>query len=60
MATKQTSSDRGETKQFLVQCDECSYEEAATGRAEATQLGADHRQATGHELVALELPPSAG
>lgn len=60
MATKETAAvpTRDETKRFLVDCDGCSYEQAADGREEATRIGADHRHATGHELVALELPRS--
>lgn len=60
MATKETAAAPAgeETKRFLVDCDGCSYERAADGREEATRIGADHRRATGHELVAVELPPS--
>ena len=47
-----------ETKQFLVDCDGCSFERTATGRDEATQIGIAHRRATGHELVAIEMPSS--
>lgn len=58
MATKETGTSGGDTKRFLVDCNVCSYERAATGRDEATQIGTDHRKETGHELVAVELPPS--
>ncbi|WP_222918753.1 hypothetical protein [Natrinema sp. SYSU A 869] len=60
MATNEMAPDRGETKQFLVECDGCSYERPADGRDEATRIGTDHRQETGHDLVAIELPPSIG
>lgn len=58
MATNETTPGREATKRFLVTCDGCSYERSATGRAEATRLGDDHRRETGHELVALEVPAS--
>ncbi|WP_049890829.1 hypothetical protein [Natrinema versiforme] len=60
MATKETAAvpTREATKRFLVDCDSCSYERTADGREEATRIGADHRRATGHELVALEVPQS--
>lgn len=58
MATKETVPRRGETKRFRVSCDNCSYERSAEGRAEATRLGTTHRRETGHEIVALEVPPS--
>lgn len=60
MSTKNAGTDRGETKRFLVKCDGCSYERPADGRTEATRIGNEHRRETGHELVALELPPSVG
>ncbi len=58
MATNDTGPARTESKRFLVQCDGCSFERSANGRDEATEVGADHRQETGHEIVAVELPPS--
>ena len=58
MATKETAPPHEETKRFLVECDVCSYERSADGRDEATRIGNAHRRETGHELVALELPPS--
>lgn len=58
MATKETTAGRGD-KRFLVDCDGCGYERAADSRAEATRIGNDHRRETGHEVVAVELPPSA-
>ncbi|WP_408958027.1 hypothetical protein [Natrinema sp. 74] len=59
MATNETRSTRTGPKRFLVQCDGCSFERPADGREEATQVGTDHRRETGHELVAVELPPSS-
>lgn len=58
MAVRENDSDRGATKQFLVACDGCSFERAATGREEAERIGDSHRGETGHDLVALEVPPS--
>ncbi|WP_226007012.1 hypothetical protein [Natrinema salinisoli] len=58
MATKETAPARGETKRFLVECDGCSYERSADGRDEAMRIGTDHRLETGHEPIAVELPPS--
>lgn len=58
MATKETGRGGSESKRFLVQCDSCSFERSATGREDVTQIGNAHRRETGHELVALELPPS--
>ncbi|WP_226479358.1 hypothetical protein [Natrinema amylolyticum] len=60
MTPNETAPARGETKQFLVACDGCSYERPADGREEATRIGSDHRRETGHDLVAIELPPSVG
>lgn len=59
MATKETAPGRGD-KRFLVECDGCGYEQAVDSRAEATRVGSDHRRETGHEVVAVELPPSIG
>ncbi|QLK26375.1 hypothetical protein HYG81_01785 [Natrinema zhouii] len=59
MATKETASSHEETKRFLVECNGCSYERSADGRLEATRIGNDHRRETGHELVAIELPPTS-
>ncbi|SEP84596.1 hypothetical protein [Natrinema salaciae] len=58
MTTKETAPGGGEGKRYLVDCNGCSYERAATGRDEATRIGTDHRRETGHELVAIELPPT--
>ena len=59
MLTNRTSTDRdGELKQFLVQCEGCSFEHGADDRDEAMAIGSDHRRETQHEVVALEVPPS--
>lgn len=58
MVTKKTSSDRKETKQFVVNCNDCSFERTADGRDEAAHVGDGHRRETGHTLVAIEAPPS--
>lgn len=50
------SSDGESPKQYLVECDECSFEETATGRDEVNRIGNRHRTKTGHELVAIEYP----
>lgn len=47
-----------ESKQFLVKCESCSFERATDGREEATRLGNVHHRKTGHEIVAVEVPPS--
>ncbi|RKD95919.1 hypothetical protein [Halopiger aswanensis] len=47
-----------ETKQFLVKCESCSFERSTDGREEATRLGNVHHRETGHEIVAVEVPPS--
>jgi hypothetical protein len=60
MATNETTDDDGTGKRFLVKCDACSYERAADGREEATRLGIDHRRETGHDPIAVEVPPSIG
>ncbi|AEH38069.1 hypothetical protein [Halopiger xanaduensis] len=47
-----------DSKQFLVRCESCSFERSTDGREEATRLGNIHHRETGHEIVALEVPPS--
>lgn len=44
------------TKQFLLDCEECSFERTVTGRDEVIRVGDNHREETDHELTALELP----
>ena len=58
MAITESDPGQGETRRFLVECEGCSFERAATGRDEAERIGDAHRGETGHNLVALELPPS--
>ncbi|MCU4740585.1 hypothetical protein [Natronoglomus mannanivorans] len=60
MDTREKPADSGQPKQFLVKCNGCSFERTTAGREEVTQIGNDHRRETGHELVALEVPPSIG
>lgn len=60
MVARGKAPDRGETKRYLVECDECDFERTVEGRDGATRVGDDHRRATGHEIVAVELPPSVG
>ncbi|WP_254764698.1 hypothetical protein [Natrinema marinum] len=55
----ESGSAQTDAKRFLVQCDGCSFERSADGREEATRIGTHHRRETGHEIVAVELPPSA-
>lgn len=57
MATNETAPGSQERKRFIVECNGCGYERSADGRDEATRIGTDHRRETGHELVAIELPP---
>ena len=53
------ATDRdGGLKQYLVQCEGCSFERAAADRDEAMAIGSDHQRETRHEVVALEVPPS--
>ena len=56
MAIKNTDSDHGGSKTFLLNCDECAFERTVTGRERATRVGASHRRETDHELVAVEVP----
>ncbi|QSW99229.1 hypothetical protein [Haloterrigena alkaliphila] len=58
MAITERDPGQGEPKRFLVECEGCSFECATTGREEAERIGDAHRGETGHDLVALELPPS--
>ncbi|GAB3671101.1 hypothetical protein [Halopiger thermotolerans] len=50
--------DENATAQFLVQCESCSFERSTDGREEATRLGNVHHRETGHEIVAVQMPPS--
>ena len=56
MATSETASGQGESKQFLVQCEDCDLERTAVGRAEIETIAAIHREDTDHALVAVEWP----
>ncbi len=56
MATGSTASDQGESKQFLVQCEDCDLERTAVGRAEIETIATLHQEDTGHALVAVEWP----
>jgi len=58
MPLKEQAPGQGESRRFLVKCDGCSFEQSAEGRDEATEVGDGHRRETGHELVAVEFPPS--
>lgn len=58
MDSSGTSPTLDGTKRFFVKCDGCSFEQRVTGRDEATQIGTAHRHETGHDLVAVEVPPS--
>lgn len=58
MSTNRKPPDQGATKKFLVECDGCFFEQPAEGRDEAAKIGNDHHHETGHEVVAVEMPPS--
>ena len=58
MFTNESTPERGESKQYLVQCDGCSFERPAAGRDAATTIGTSHRQETRHDVVVVEVPPS--
>ncbi|GAB3674573.1 hypothetical protein [Halopiger thermotolerans] len=60
MLTNGAPSDGGALQRFLVTCEGCSFERTADGRDSAAAIGNDHRQATRHDVVALEVPPSFG
>lgn len=45
------------TTAYLVECDGCEFETAVDGRDEAARTAQDHLDATGHEVVAVEMPP---
>lgn len=49
-----------QSKQYLVDCEVCPFEQMAEGRDKAKQVGTHHRLETGHELVAVEFPRSIG
>lgn len=55
MAANERTS-KGETKQFLVKCDECSLSYETESRNEARRIGTDHHRETGHEVIAVEWP----
>ena len=59
MATNERATEKGDRKRFLVKCDGCPFERTTDGREEARRTGSDHQRETGHELIALEVPPSA-
>lgn len=44
-------------KQFHVDCAACSFETEVEGRVTAGRVANDHRKETGHDVVAVELPP---
>lgn len=46
-----------ETRQYLVECDDCSFEATADGRDRAAQTARQHLADTGHDVVAVEVPP---
>ncbi|MFD1585990.1 hypothetical protein ACFR9U_03270 [Halorientalis brevis] len=56
MATSEPASDKEESKQFLVQCEDCTLEQTAIGRAEIEAIATVHQEDTGHALVAVEWP----
>ncbi len=58
MLTNREPTETDGLKQFLVQCEGCSFEHAADDRDEAMAIGTDHQQETRHEVVALEVPPA--
>lgn len=58
LTNRESTETDGELKQYLVQCEGCSFEHAATDRDEAMAIGSDHQRETRHEVVALEVPPS--
>lgn len=60
MGTTGKAPEQGESTPYLVKCDVCSFERTVDGRDEATRVGNDHRRETGHDIVALEVPPSIG
>lgn len=44
-------------KRFHVECSACSFEREIEGRVTAGKVAHDHREETGHDVVAVELPP---
>jgi hypothetical protein len=44
-------------KRFQVECSGCSFEQKIEGRVTAGKVARDHREETGHDVVAVELPP---
>lgn len=43
-------------RQFQVSCDDCPFEQEAPSREAAEDSARRHRDQTGHDIVAVELP----
>ena len=55
-----TETEHDAPRQYLVKCEGCSFERSVEGRDEAAAIGDDHRRATDHDVIAVEVPPSIG
>lgn len=60
MLTNESAPHGGKTRQYLVKCEGCSFEHPTDERDDAARIGTDHHRETGHEVVAVEVPPSIG
>lgn len=63
MALDRAVRDRDETaptnRQYVVTCDDCSFEETVHGVEGARAAAGDHSDSTDHQVIALEVPATS-